>query len=598
MSPGLIEIPLSLFGFLIKGQGQSSRNRYFLNFSNCGPDLSESVSTSAGHKSQSLNNNVTLTTKVVDKLHIVHPPVKHPTPVTRYAALWDLMGYEWPISQIPNNSYDVGVLASFGHLIPKRIIDAFPYGIINVHPSLLPRWRGAALYIIQYSIRDVKSGISIMSLKPKHFDSGPILKQKVLDIPFNYSLSGLRDFMSLEGGKQIIEVLSSLPEFIIAEQKQSENDVTYAHKLKLTMSFIDWENQTLESIDRQYRALHETTELRSEFNGVTIRLLDMLNPRYTPNLSLDSSSPPGLPVFDRGLIYCGQRGWGLRSTMGLGRVSHGGHGEVTCWLGVSHAALGCHMRPWGVTCGLGVSHAALGCHTCGLGVSHAGLGVSHAGLGRVIAANFLECSSKLPCENQLKTTVDSMRKNFETSETQQHCPTVGSCSERIENCNSVSTQLGQVNKNTQKDQFCKIVNGAVSCFDFVRKDPICINEQMVVSDFETMLAVEMAPACGASIGTCIDRIKVCSMNQKIVSAVDNTTQKDEFCKRVVTGVSCFDGIRSDINCKIDKPELTSWESQLRNIITPYCKNAGEPIKFLPYMLLAPLCIFISRWLQL
>ncbi|KAH9519942.1 hypothetical protein Btru_071318 [Bulinus truncatus] len=215
-----------------------------------------------------------------------------------------------------------------------------------------------------------------------------------------------------------------------------------------------------------------------------------------------------------------------------------------------------------------------------------------------IAANFLECSSKLPCENQLKTTVDSMRKNFETSETQQHCPTVGSCSERIENCNSVSTQLGQVNKNTQKDQFCKIVNGAVSCFDFVRKDPICINEQMVVSDFETMLAVEMAPACGASIGTCIDRIKVCSMNQKIVSAVDNTTQKDEFCKRVVTGVSCFDGIRSDVNCKIDKPELTSWESQLRNIITPYCKNAGEPIKFLPYMLLAPLCIIISRWLRL
>ncbi|KAH9499122.1 hypothetical protein Btru_006748 [Bulinus truncatus] len=238
--------------------------------------------------------------KVVDKLHIVHPPVKHPTPVTRYAALWDLMGYEWPISQIPNNSYDVGVLASFGHLIPKRIIDAFPYGIINVHPSLLPRWRGAAPLHHTILNGDVKSGISIMCLKPKHFDSGPILKQKVLDIPFNYSLSGLRDFMSLEGGKQIIEVLSNLPEFIIAEQQQSENDVTYAHKLKLTMSFIDWENQTLESIDRQYRALHETTELRSEFNGVTIRLLDMLNPRYTPNLSLDSTSPPGLPVFDRG----------------------------------------------------------------------------------------------------------------------------------------------------------------------------------------------------------------------------------------------------------------------------------------------------------
>ncbi|KAI8790458.1 methionyl-tRNA formyltransferase, mitochondrial [Biomphalaria glabrata] len=237
--------------------------------------------------------------KVVDCLHIVHPNVKNPSPVLRYAALSDLSGFEWPTNNIQTNAYDVGVLASFGHLIPKKVIDAFPYGIINVHPSLLPRWRGAAPLHHTVLNGDTTTGISIMSLKPKHFDSGPILKQKNLDVPFNSSVHGLRDFLAIEGGKLIIDVLSNLPECIISEKQQPENGVTYAHKLTLNMSFIDWENQTLDSIDRQYRAIHETTELRTEFNGLTIRLLEMLSPRYSPNIALDSDSPPGKPIFDR-----------------------------------------------------------------------------------------------------------------------------------------------------------------------------------------------------------------------------------------------------------------------------------------------------------
>ncbi|KAK7002897.1 Lysosomal alpha-mannosidase [Biomphalaria glabrata] len=215
-----------------------------------------------------------------------------------------------------------------------------------------------------------------------------------------------------------------------------------------------------------------------------------------------------------------------------------------------------------------------------------------------IAANFLECTSKLPCETQLKTTIDSMRQMFITGEGQQHCPTVGSCTERIETCNGINAQLKTVNNNTQKAQFCKMVDSAVSCFDFVRKDPICINEKMIVSDFETMLAVTIAPACGAPIGSCTDRIKVCDMNEKIVTAVDNSTQRDEFCKRAATGASCFDGIRQDPACKTDKPELSTWETKLKNLVNPYCNKAGGSATFLPYVLMAPLCIFISKLLRL
>ncbi|XP_005105299.2 methionyl-tRNA formyltransferase, mitochondrial [Aplysia californica] len=249
---------------------------------------------------QSLNENMMMPSsgRLVDTLDIAHPRLKKPSPVNRYAEMCGLTQYQWPIRGL-DKQYDVAVLASFGHLIPKKLVDAFPYGILNVHPSLLPRWRGAAPLHHTVLNGDSNTGVSIMSIKPRHFDIGPLLQQRQIALPSRPTFSTLRDTLAFEGGKMIIELLRELPEAVIGEASQDSEGITYAHKITQQRSFIDWENQTVDELDRQYRALFETTELRTDWEGTTVRMLDMAAPSLDPCVDLDSSSPPGLPVYDK-----------------------------------------------------------------------------------------------------------------------------------------------------------------------------------------------------------------------------------------------------------------------------------------------------------
>ncbi|KAK3732063.1 hypothetical protein RRG08_026449 [Elysia crispata] len=263
---------------------------------------------------QALNENrmfASSESKLVDTLHIAHPWMKKASPVMKYATLYDLRGYTWPIKQL-DFEYDIAVLASFGHLIPSKLVKAFPFGVINVHPSLLPRWRGAAPLHHTLLNGDSVTGISIMSIQPKVFDCGPLLAQEKVDVPPRCSQVLLRDMLAHKGSKLILQTLSDLPNSISCAKQQPDKGVCYAHKINQNMSFIDWENQTVESIDRQYRALHETTELRTEWQGMTIRLLDMLDIRHKPDIKTDVIPVPGLPVYnkaDGSLWICCQDGW-------------------------------------------------------------------------------------------------------------------------------------------------------------------------------------------------------------------------------------------------------------------------------------------------
>merc|ERR1719431_415369 len=97
-------------------------------------------------------------------------------PVYRYAVSHGLNVIPYPIPKDQRlEDYDVGLLASFGHLVPTRLIQSYPYGILNVHPSLLPRWRGASPCIHTVLNGDAEAGVTIMQVAPKHFDIGPIV---------------------------------------------------------------------------------------------------------------------------------------------------------------------------------------------------------------------------------------------------------------------------------------------------------------------------------------------------------------------------------------------------------------------------------------
>lgn len=133
---------------------------------------------------------------------------------------------------------DIAIVAAYGLLLPKDVLDMFSVGCINVHASLLPRWRGAAP--IQRSIEagDKKSGISIMQMVSE-LDAGDVLSQKEVIITDNMTGGELHDELSVVGANLLSETLKDIDN--IKPQKQDETLVTYAQKLDKSECLINFD---------------------------------------------------------------------------------------------------------------------------------------------------------------------------------------------------------------------------------------------------------------------------------------------------------------------------------------------------------------------
>ncbi|CAF0774603.1 unnamed protein product [Brachionus calyciflorus] len=188
-------------------------------------------------------------------------------------------------------NFDVGVCASFGHLIPSRLINLFPYGIVNVHPSLLPRWRGAAPIIYSILFDDKQVGVSLMKIMPKHFDVGPIFDQKRTPMPPNLTSLMLLDYLGNIGDEMIIDLFKNFDSKINNLKEQSNENVCYAHKITSDMYYLDWANNTISEIDCQYRALHEIKHLKTMLNGHVVKLYEMI--KLENNLIQENQTEPG-----------------------------------------------------------------------------------------------------------------------------------------------------------------------------------------------------------------------------------------------------------------------------------------------------------------
>jgi len=254
-------------------------------------------------------------------------------PVVKYARKHGLNIVDYPIPKDkPLEGYDVGLLASFGPLVPTRVIQSFPYGILNVHPSLLPRWRGAAP--LNYTILngDTETGVTIMQVAPLHFDIGPIVMQQRFRMPTDRAMSAqqLRSWLAWEGGMLLIETLERLPKLVHKPIEQRMSGITYAHKLRPEMGHVDWGRSMSSEIRRQFLALDEAVGLTTVVGGLELRLHDLAledvieEPRRD-SLLLDAA--PGSHFFDKrtGLlcIRC-YDGW-----VGFGRVKMKGKPVMT-----------------------------------------------------------------------------------------------------------------------------------------------------------------------------------------------------------------------------------------------------------------------------
>jgi methionyl-tRNA formyltransferase len=156
------------------------------------------------------------------------------------------------IEELKRWSPDVYVVAAFGQILPQAVLDIPQYGSINVHASLLPRWRGAAP--IQAAIRagDAASGITIMKMDAG-LDTGPILSQRAVPLAPDETGQSLHDKLAVLGGELLIETLPGYLSGEIVPQPQDDSLATYAPTIKKEEGLIDW-TQSAESIERLVRA--------------------------------------------------------------------------------------------------------------------------------------------------------------------------------------------------------------------------------------------------------------------------------------------------------------------------------------------------------
>ena len=143
------------------------------------------------------------------------------------------------INFISNKEIDIIIVAAYGLILPERILKIPKYGCLNVHASLLPKWRGAAP--IQRSIMagDKKTGISYM-LMDKGLDTGPVILQKETEIGENDNLLKVHDSLSLIASQTISETILKFIEGKLATKEQNDDIASYADKIEKHETKIDW----------------------------------------------------------------------------------------------------------------------------------------------------------------------------------------------------------------------------------------------------------------------------------------------------------------------------------------------------------------------
>ncbi|MEP6884089.1 MAG: methionyl-tRNA formyltransferase [Gammaproteobacteria bacterium] len=167
---------------------------------------------------------------------------------------------------------DALVVVAYGLILPSAALAAPRLGCINIHASLLPRWRGAAPIQRALLAGDAKTGITIMRMEAG-LDSGSMLATRELDIGAHDTAKSLHDKLAVIGAQLIVETLLALNEGRSREVPQPPDGVTYAEKINKTEAAIDW-REDAERILRQVRAFNPWPIAETRLNGAQLRIWD------------------------------------------------------------------------------------------------------------------------------------------------------------------------------------------------------------------------------------------------------------------------------------------------------------------------------------
>ena len=164
---------------------------------------------------------------------------------------------------------DVIIVAAYGLLFPQDVLDIPRSGCINVHASLLPRWRGAAPIQSAILAGDTTTGISLM-LMEAGLDSGPVYATESLVIFENETSGELHDRLAVLGGKMLVRHLPAILEGRLQPEAQDEGAVTYAPKIRSSDAAIDWQ-QSAQELARLVRAYNPVPGAYFDFHGERIK---------------------------------------------------------------------------------------------------------------------------------------------------------------------------------------------------------------------------------------------------------------------------------------------------------------------------------------
>ncbi len=212
------------------------------------------------------------------------------------------------IEEVRTAQPDLIIVVAYGQILPKAVLEIPRFGCVNVHSSLLPRWRGAAP--IQYAILhgDTETGVTTMFMDER-MDTGDIILQRTEPIHPDDTSASLGDRLARVGAELLVETVGLVARGNAPRSKQDDTKATYAKKLTKENGHIDW-TKPAEYIERQIRAFDPWPGAYTQFGDTTLRL-------FRAQVVPEVHGPPGT-ILDKMVVATGTGGLAIQELQPAG----------------------------------------------------------------------------------------------------------------------------------------------------------------------------------------------------------------------------------------------------------------------------------------